>query len=116
MTRRTRGDKVRSTGGAIATSSIGRTLAYGYAAAGFVMLAVLAVRAPTTAAWFGRAILLLMFLAVSLRSALVWSYRRNPSQLNWWLQPAMIVEKEFTVTWLVYAVVFAAFALLVLFL
>ena len=96
--------------------SIGRKIAYGYAAAGFLVLAILALRAPTAEAWFWRALLDLLFLVVSLRSALVWSYRRNPSRLNWWLQPAPIVEREFTVTWLVYAVVFGAFSVLVLFL
>ena len=89
-------------------------LAYGYAAAGFVLLVVLAVRAPTAEAWLSGALLVLMFLAVSLRSALVWSYRRNPSHLNWWLQPAPVVEREFTIMWLVYAVVFGAFSALVL--
>jgi hypothetical protein len=103
-----------TTGLAFATWSIGRKLAYGYAAAGFALLAGLAVRAPTAEAWFWRAILLLMFLVVSLRSALVWSYRRNPSHLNWWLRPTPIVEHEFTVTWLVYAVVFGTSSVLVL--
>jgi hypothetical protein len=98
---------------AFATWSIGRRLAYGYAAAGFVLLAVLAVRAPTAEAWFRRTPLLLLFLVVSLRSALVWSYRRNLSALNWWLQPTAIVENEFTVTWLVYAVAFGAASVLV---
>ena len=108
------GRKDMSAGDSFATWSIGRKLAYGYAAAGFVLLVVLAVRAPTAEAWLWRALLVLMFLAVSLRSALVWSYRRNPSHLNWWLQPAPIVEHEFTVTWLVYAVVFGASSALVL--
>ena len=103
-----------STGDSFATWSIGRKLAYGYAAAGFILLVVLAVRAPTAEAWLWRALLVLMFLVVSLRSALVWSYRRNPSHLNWWLQPAPIVEHEFAITWLVYAVVFGAFSALVL--
>ena len=103
-----------STGHSVATWSIGRKLAYGYAAAGVVLLAVLAVRAPTAEAWFWRALLVLMFLVVSLRSALVWSYRRNPSQLNWWLQPSPS-ENEFTVTWLVYAVFFGASSVLVFF-
>ena len=98
----------------IATWSIGRKLAYGYAAAGLVVLVILAVRAPTAEAWFWRALLVVLFLTVSLRSALVWSYRRNPSQLNWLLRPS-IGEYEFTVTWLVYAVVFGASSLLVLF-
>ncbi len=103
-----------STGLAFATWSIGRKLAYGYAAAGIVLLAVLAVRAPTAEAWFWRALLLLMFLVVSLRSALVWSYRRKPSHLNWWLRPTPIAEREFTVSWLVYAVVFGASSVLML--
>lgn len=96
------------------TWSIGRKLGYGYAAAGIVLLAVLAVRAPTAEAWFWRALLVLMFLLVSLRSALVWSYRRNPSDLNWWLRPSH-GENEFTVTWLVYAVFFGAASTLPLF-
>jgi hypothetical protein len=102
-----------SIGHAFATWSIGRKLAYGYAAAGLVLLAILAVRAPTTEAWFSRALLLLLFLVVSLRSALVWAYRRNPSHLNWWLRPTP--TEEFTVMWLVYAVVFGAFSALVFF-
>ena len=56
-----------------------------------------------------------MFLLVSLRSALVWSYRRHPSRLNWWLRPTPIAEREFQVTWLIYAVVFGASSLLMLF-
>lgn len=111
----TAGRKDRSTGLAFAALSIGRRLAYGYAAAGIVLLAVLAVRAPTAEAWFWRALLVLMSLVVSLRSALVWSYRRNPSHLNWWVQPGL-GENEFKVTWLVYAVFFAASSVLVLFL
>ena len=103
-----------SLGDAFATWSIGRKLAYGYAAAGVVLLVVVALRAPTAEAWFGRALLILLFLGVSLRSALVWSYRRHPSRLNWWLQPAHIVEHEFTITWLIYAVVFGAASALVL--
>lgn len=102
-----------STRQAFATWSIGRKLAYGYAAAGVVLLAVLAVRTPTAEAWFWRALLVLTFLIVSLRSALVWSYRRNPSHLNWWLRPAL-GEHEFNVTWLVYAVLFGASSTLVL--
>lgn len=105
-----------SSGFSFATWSIGRKIACVYAAVGLVLLAVMAVRAPTAEAWFWRAVLLLMFLVVSLRSALVWSYRRNPSKLNWLLQPAMITENEFTVTWLIYAVVFGASSVLVLFL
>jgi hypothetical protein len=104
------------TGYSFATLSIGRKLAYGYATAAIVLLVILALRAPTAEAWFWRALLVVMFLVVSLRSALVWSYRREPSDLNWWLRPAPIVEHEFTVTWLVYAVVFAAFSALFLFL
>ena len=93
--------------------SIGRKLAYSYGAAGFVLLAILALRSPTAEAWFWRALLVLMFLVVSLRSALLWSYRRNPSQLNWWLRPTM-TEREFSATWLVYAVVFGASSVLML--
>ena len=102
-----------STGLAFATWSIGRKLAYGYAAAGFVLLAVLAVRASSAEAWFWRGLLLLLMLVISLRSALIWSYRRKPSRLNWWLRPS-IAEREFTVTWLIYAVVFGASALVVI--
>ena len=94
--------------------SIDRKLAYAYAAAALILLGVLALRAPTAAAWFWRAVLLFLFLGVSLRSALIWSYRRNPSGLNFWLRPS-IVEHEFTVMWLVYAVVFAACSFLLFF-
>lgn len=99
----------------IAGWSIERKLGCAYAAAAVLLLAILAVVAPTAEAWFWRAILVGLFLAVSLRSALVWAYRRNPSQLNWWLRPTPVVENEFTITWLVYAVAFAAFSLLPLF-
>ena len=93
--------------------SLGRKLAYGYAAAGILLLGVLAWRAPTAEAWFWRAVLLLMFLGVSLRSALVWVYRHEPLKLNWWLRPDAVVEREFTVTWLIYAAVFGAATVLV---
>lgn len=108
------GRKDRSTGLASGTWSIGRKLAYGYAAAGIVLLAVLAVRAPTAKIWFWSALLVLMGLVLSLRSALVWCYRRNPSHLNWWLQPGLS-ETDFNVTYLFYAVVGAASSVLVLF-
>ena len=98
----------------IAKLSTARKISYSYVAAGLVFLGGLALRAPTAAAWFWRAVLLFLFLGVSLRSALIWSYRRNPSRLNWWLRPS-IGEQEFTVTWLVYAVVFGGFSLLILF-
>lgn len=94
--------------------SIGRKLAYAYGAAGLVMLAVLALRAPTLEAWLSRAVLLFLFLGVSLRSALIWSYRRNPSRLNWLLQPSF-TEREFTVMWLVYAVFFGTCSFLLFF-
>jgi nitrate/nitrite transporter NarK len=94
--------------------SIGRKVAYSYAAAALVMLGVLALRAPTLEFWFWRAVMLLLFLGVSLRSALIWSYRRNPSRLNWLLRPS-IGEHEFTVMWLVYAVVFGGFTFLLFF-
>ncbi|MHB0971223.1 MAG: hypothetical protein ACYC7A_06170 [Thermoanaerobaculia bacterium] len=103
-----------STRQAFATWSIGRKLASGYAAAGVVLLAVLAVRVPTVEAWFWRALMVLGFLAVSLRSALIWSYRRNPSDLNWLLRPDF-TENEFNVTWLIYAVFFGACSTLMLF-
>jgi hypothetical protein len=99
-----------SIGLAFATWSIGRKLAYGYAAAGVVLLALLAVGASSAEAFFWRGLLLLMMLVISLRSALIWSYRRKPSLLNWWLRPSPIAERNFTVTWLIYAVVFGACA------
>lgn len=110
MTRR----KDRSVRHPFASRGIGRKLAYGYAAAGVVLLAVLALRSPTAAAWFWRALLVFLFLMVSLRSALIWSYRRNPAELNWLLRPS-IGENEFNVTWLVYAVFFGAASTLMLF-
>ena len=98
----------------IAKLSTARKISYSYVAAGLVFLGVLALRAPTAAAWFWRAVLLFLFLGVSLRSALIWSYRRNPSGLNFWLRPS-IGEHEFTVMWLVYAVVFGACSFLLFF-
>lgn len=97
-----------------ATWSIGRKLAYGYAAWGIALLIALALRAATLEAWFWRAVLLSIWLIVSLRSALVYAHRNKPSKLSWWLRPGP-VERNFAVTWLVYAVVFGALSLLILF-
>ena len=55
--------------------------------------------------WFWRALLVVMALAVSLRSAIVWTYRKHPSKLNWWIRPTALAEREFDTTWLIYAVV-----------
>jgi hypothetical protein len=92
--------------------SVGTRLAYGYAAAGVVLLAILARRADTLAGWMWASLLVLVFLAVSLRSALVFTYRKTPSKLNGWIRP-MPHEKEFTATWLVYAVFFGAMSVLI---
>lgn len=92
--------------------SVGRRVAYGYAAAGIILLAALAVHSASADVWLWRAVLLVLFLVVSLRSALIWSYRRTPSRLSWWLRPSPGAEREFTVMWLVYAVAFGACPLL----
>lgn len=89
-----------------------RTLAYGYACAGVVLLAAAALRVPTVEAWSWRALAVVMALAVSLRSAIVYVYRKHPSKLNWWLRPTVPAEREFDLTWLVYAVVLGASSLL----
>lgn len=93
--------------------SIGRRLAYGYAAAGLVLLTVLALRVDAFAGWMWGSLLILVFLVVSLRSALVFAYRKVPSKLSWWIRPTPVVEREFTVTWLVYAVFFGAASVLI---
>jgi len=92
--------------------SIGRKLAYGYLAASIVLLAVLALRSADVEEWLWRSLMLLVPLAISIRSALVYAHRKKLSNLSWWLRPAPIVEREFEVTWLVYAVVFGALSLL----
>lgn len=102
-----------SPGPVVATWSIGRRLACGYLAAGIVVLAVLALRAPDVEAWLWRSLAFLMPLGVSLRSALVYAYRRRPSRLSWWLRPTPVVENEFAATWLVFAVLFGAASLVV---
>ncbi len=104
-----------SAGSNFATWSIGRKLASAYAAAGVLLLVMVALRGPTLEAWFWRAVMIAGMLAVSLRSALIWSYRRKPSQLSWWLRPSLPTEREFAVTWLIYAVFFGASSLLMLF-
>lgn len=93
--------------------SIPRRLAYGYSAAYIVLLAILGVQAPTAEAWFWRALAILMFLVMSLRSALIWAYRRKPSKLNWWLRPAP-QERESPRGWLVYSVLFGVAPLFIL--
>lgn len=92
--------------------SVGRRLAYGYAAAGVVLPAVLALRADTFTGWMWASLLILVFLAISLRSALVFTYRKTPSKLDPWIRP-MRHEKEFTATWLVYALIFGAMSVLI---
>lgn len=85
---------------------------YAYAAASLVLLAVLALRADAFAGWLWGSLLILIPLVVSLRSALVFAYRKVPAKLNWWLRPTPGVENEFTVSWLVYAVIFGALSVL----
>lgn len=92
--------------------SIGRRLAYGYAAAGIVLFTVLALRVDAFAGWIWGSLVILVFLAISLRSALVFTYRKVPSKLVWGIRP-MQHEREFTVTWLVYAVFFGAASVLI---
>lgn len=96
---------------AIKTAHIARRLAYGYLTAGIVLLSALALKVPDLNAWLWLSLLTIMPLIISLRSALVWVYRKNRSQLNWWLRPAGITEREFDTTWLFYAVLFGAFSL-----
>lgn len=96
--------------------NIGTTIARGYAVAAFVLLSALALRAPSLEAWFRLSPLVLLSLLVSLRSALVWAYRRTPSRLNWWLRPTAASEREFDLAWLVYAIVFAAASVIPFFL
>ena len=93
--------------------SIGRRLACGYAAAGVVLLTVLALRVDAFAGWMWGSLVILTSLVLSLRSALVFSYRKVPSKLSWWIRPTPVVEREFTVTWLVYAVFFGAASVLI---
>lgn len=92
--------------------SVGRSLTYAYAAAGLVLLGVLALRVDAFAGWMWGSLLILMFLVVSLRSALVFAYRKVPGKLNWWIRPTA-GEREITAMWLVYAVVFGAASVLI---
>lgn len=92
--------------------SIGRRLAYGYVSAGLVLLAVLALRADTFAGWMWASLLILMFLVISLRSALVFAYRKVPSKLSWWVRPTA-GETDLMAMWLVYAVVFGAMSVVI---
>lgn len=92
----------------------GRRLAYGYAAFAIILLVVLGLRAPTLEAWLWRSGYVLVLLVVSLRCALVYAYRAQPSRLNWWLRPTLPAEREFSATWLAYAVVLGAATLAVL--
>ena len=91
---------------------IGRRLAYGYATGGVVLLAVLALRVDALEGWLWRSLALLVFLATSLRAAVVFTYRKVPSKLDRWIRP-MPHEKEFTATWLVYAVLFGAMSVVI---
>lgn len=92
--------------------SIERRLAYAFVAASLVLLAVLAFRADAFAGWMWGSLLILAPLVVSLRSTLVFAYRKVPAQLNGWIRPTPGVENEFTASWLVYAVVFGALSVL----
>ena len=90
------------------TWSTAQKLAYGYLAAGIAGLIVMALREPALEPWLWRSVALLLPFVVSLRSAVVYAYRKKPSRLNWWLRPSPVAEQEFTIMWLVYAVVFGA--------
>ncbi len=96
------------------TWSIGRKLACGYLAAGIVGLAVLAHREPVLEPWLWRSVALLLPFVVSLRSAIIYAYRKRPLRLSWWLRPSPAAEREFTIMWLVYALVFGAASLAVI--
>ena len=93
--------------------SIGRRLAYGYVAASILLLAIVGLQAPSAEAWFWRAVAILLFLVMSLRSALIWAHRRKPSKLSWWLRPTH-TERESPRGWLVYAVLFGVSPLFIL--
>jgi hypothetical protein len=94
----------------VAPWSIGRKLAYGYLAATIVLLAVMALRSNDVEEWLWRSVILLIPLVVSVRSALIYAYRKKPSKLDWWLRPGP-GERNFDVTWLFYAVLFGALSL-----
>lgn len=93
------------------TWSPAQKLAYGYLAAGIAGLIIMALRDPVLEHWLWRSVALLLPFVVSLRSAIVYAYRKRPSRLTWWLRPSPVAELEFTIMWLVYAVVFGAGAL-----
>ena len=88
---------------------------YAYAAAGLVLPGVLALRAGTFAGWMWGSVAILMLLVASLRSALVFTYRKVPSKLTWWVRPTA-GETDLMAMWLVYAVFFGAGAVLFVFL
>ncbi|MCC7033045.1 MAG: hypothetical protein IT179_09460 [Acidobacteria bacterium] len=96
------------------TQALGRRIAQGYVVAAVFLLIVLALRGPTVEAWFWRSVASFLPFTVSFRSALVYTYRRHPSALRWWLRPTA-GEKEFTFMWLIYAVVFGAGSLAFIF-
>jgi hypothetical protein len=96
------------------TQARGRQVVYGYVVAAALLLTALALRAPSVEAWFWRSLGACLPLVVSFRSALIYTYRRHPSALSWWLRPAPH-ERSFATMWLVYAVVLGAASLFLLF-
>lgn len=95
--------------------SIERRLVYAYAAAGLALFGGRALRADAFAGWMWGSLLILVLLVASLRSALVFTYRKVPSKLNWWIRPTA-GETDLMAMWLVYAVFFGAGAVLIVFL
>lgn len=78
-----------------------------------LLLGALVLRSSDVEEWFWRSVATYVPLLLSFRSAVVYAYRKHPSRLNWWLRPTPGVEREFHATWLVYAVLFGAASLVV---
>ncbi|HEU5163792.1 MAG TPA: hypothetical protein VFV54_11635 [Thermoanaerobaculia bacterium] len=80
----------------------GRRLAWIYAVALVVLVALSALRSSSVSQWLIRAGFALVMFGVSFRYAMVWIYRRKKSKLPWALAPSP-TEREFEIMWLVYA-------------
>lgn len=93
---------------------VARKLAYGYLAVGLFLFVIQSMRAATTEELFWRVVVLVFPLALSLRMAILYAYRKKMSHLSW-LMRAGPGENDTDGARLVYAVVFGAMSLATLF-